>query len=73
MEDAVLKNAAGYGRVAEQATTESEWALRMNERGRRTLVSRDVCEANSVATEGCVEQPTLAGTKWLPGDRPDFF
>ena len=30
----------------------------MNERGRRTLVSRDVCEANSVATEGCVEQPT---------------
>jgi hypothetical protein len=24
MEDAVLKNAAGYGRVAEQATTESE-------------------------------------------------
>ena len=35
-------------------------------------MSRDVCEANSVATEGCVELPTPADTKWLTGDRPNY-
>ena len=35
-------------------------------------MSRTLCKANSVATEGCVELPTLAGTKWLPGVRPGY-